>query len=901
MKLRHLLGFAASFAASLTSPAGVTRDSNGWTQVTPSSDSRLVYVSAAGSDTNDGLSPSTPKKTIVAADALIRDGFPDHLLLRRGDTFTVPSGGLGPWKNGRSATEPVVFSYYGTSGARPILKVTNQFIDHGSAVRNYQFYKGLDIYKSNSDPTSGDFANVSGTTAVRFVGGGANLRFEDNRTRFVEIVIQSDAGGTYTNVEFRRNIVVDAWRHDTYTTENKIQGLYLSGANGFLVEENVFDHNGWNETVANAGANQYNHNIYGQQDSRAGGIFRGNIFARAAAHGLQARSGGEIDRNLFVMNAVSFNIGGVAEPSDPAVETWPNYAHDNVVLNGRSMGPYVPGIRSGAVWGIWEDYYIQGASVDGNIVANRLDTGNISAYNGIENMDFGTNISYNWDPTQDTTNPAWPHPGDDLGDYNATIGGTNSTVAYLTRLRERAIGELPWNLTAYAAINYIRAGFNWAPIGGVYNYPGGGSGGTPAITITASDASAAEVSNTGVFTVTASPAPTSALVVNLTRSGTATNNIDYNNLPTTVTIPTSGTATLTVTPINDNLNESSETVILAVAPGTGYTGTGSATVTIADNDPGIVATAGAGFRNTAITSQTGTFTATFYATPSVANIDSVIGLAAIAPAAYTDIAASVRFNSGGTIDARNGGAYAAAASVPYSAGQTYYFRLVVNVTAKTYTIYVTPPGGSQTTLGTNYAFRTEQAGASSINYWTAQVLTPSGSNTNVANMTITTGTGTTQLLSHGTFEPDQATVLVDMTEPYTLGTGPLNKWFGRVGAAASQTTTYMTSGSNHYLQVGNSVNTNGAMQAIVWPGTGAKTLTFKYRGTASYVRVYGANTGATIQKFGSSTTMTLLQTVTNASATAWTNKTATVTLTGSYNYLVIQLRAGDFDDVTLTQ
>lgn len=744
MGLKSCAVLAGLLASALSASAGVTRDTNGWTQITPSADSRLVYVSNAGSDANNGLSPSTPKATIAAANSLIRDGYPDHLLLRRGDTFTLSSG-LGAWKSGRNANEPIVFSYYGTSGARPVVKITNQFIDHGGTVRNFQVFKGVEIYKSNSDPASSDFTGASSTTAMRFVGGGANLRIEDCRIRFLEIVIQSYGSGTYTDVEVRRNIVLDAWVQNSFNADAKMMGMYVSGVNGYLIEENFFDHNGWSEVVANAGANQYNHNIYVQYDNAQGGIMRGNILTRGAAHGLQARSGGEIDRNLFALNAIGFNIGGVGEPTDPDVETWPNFAHDNVVLNGRLMSTVNSNWpRTNAVWGIWEDSFIQGASVDGNIVANRINNGNNASYNGIENMDFGSNISYNWDPSLDMTNPAWPHPGDDLGDYNASIGGSNSTTAYLDTLRNRALGTLPWDLTAYAAINYIRAGFLQPAITGVYAYPGGGA--TPVVTIAATDPSAGEPSNGGQFTLTASPAPSSPITVNLTRTGTASNAVDYQSLPATVTIGTGGTAVVSVTVIDDALVEPTETVILTVATGSGYTpgSPNSATVSITSNDGG--------------------------------------------------------------------------------AGN---------------------------------------------------------------------------LLSYGSFEPNQATVLFDMSNPYTLGGGTMNKWFGRVGSVSSQNTTYQTSGSNHYVTVGGSANTNGCLQAIAWPGSGTRQVSFKYRGGASSVRIYGGNSGNTINKFDGNNTLTLLHTIANTSAASWTTKSVNVALNGSYGYLVIALRGGDFDDVSI--
>ena len=61
--------------------------------------------------------------------------------------------------------------------------------------------------------------------------------------------------------------------------------------------------------------------------------------------------------------------------------------------------------------------------------------------------------------------------------------------------------------------------------------------------------------------------------------------------------------------------------------------------------------------------ETGTFRLEFDATPASTGIDGVIGLSSGPASAYTNLAAIVRFNSTGTIDARNGGAYTAAAAI----------------------------------------------------------------------------------------------------------------------------------------------------------------------------------------------------------------------------------------------
>jgi hypothetical protein len=123
--------------------------------------------------------------------------------------------------------------------------------------------------------------------------------------------------------------------------------------------------------------------------------------------------------------------------------------------------------------------------------------------------------------------------------------------------------------------------------------------------------------------------------------------------------------------------------------------------------------------NGTIPTQTGTFTAEWDATPSTALNNSNVGLSLGPQAAFTGLAIAGRFNPTGQIDARNGGAFTAAAAINYAAGVKYHFRAVVNVPTGTYSIYVTPDGQSEIAIGTNYAFRTEQKGITSIDHWDA--------------------------------------------------------------------------------------------------------------------------------------------------------------------------------------
>jgi hypothetical protein len=112
--------------------------------------------------------------------------------------------------------------------------------------------------------------------------------------------------------------------------------------------------------------------------------------------------------------------------------------------------------------------------------------------------------------------------------------------------------------------------------------------------------------------------------------------------------------------------------------------------------------------------QTGAFEVSFDATPLADNIDAFTGISAATPKEGGDVAAIVRFNEFGTIDARNGGSFKADQKLAYSANMVYRVRMVIDVASRTYSVYVTPPGQPEVNLAKAYAFRSQQAGVKSL-------------------------------------------------------------------------------------------------------------------------------------------------------------------------------------------
>lgn len=116
-----------------------------------------------------------------------------------------------------------------------------------------------------------------------------------------------------------------------------------------------------------------------------------------------------------------------------------------------------------------------------------------------------------------------------------------------------------------------------------------------------------------------------------------------------------------------------------------------------------------------LASQSGTFVLEFDATPLTARQDGVIGVSRNPATSYGHLAAIVRFNTAGFIDARNGVAYTAQTPVPYTANALYHVRMVISVPAHTYSVYVKTGGGLEQAIGLNYQFRAEQHTATLLN------------------------------------------------------------------------------------------------------------------------------------------------------------------------------------------
>jgi hypothetical protein len=415
------------YSLSHTVEAGVTQDVDGWTVVTPSVDTRIVYVSnSVGNDVNDGLSEGSPVQTIARGKTLLRNGYPDWLLLKKGDTWLNEAiGSIGI--SGRSADEPMLFSSYG-AGARPLMR-TDSSVSSGIETvgdGDYLAVVGLEFYAYTRDPDSPDYLpNNTVQSGFRMLKPTNWLLLEDNKFSFYGgNSIQAWPSGIAQNVSLRRNVIMNNYSN----SGSHSQGVFTYKTNNLLIEGNFFYHNGWNhDAIPYATSTIYNRNMY-LSNGNGTTIVRDNIDIDGASGGVQLRTGGTLDNNLFVQNPIAIVVGSNENPAGDVG----GVVHNNVILGTRSIDTQAQGtgitISSNPEAAPYGPSFISDLEVYGNIVAHGTQgTGNITgitlsggASAPFTNTQVHDNVVYNW------SKPTWSDPLDHRA-YGFSLNVASST------------------------------------------------------------------------------------------------------------------------------------------------------------------------------------------------------------------------------------------------------------------------------------------------------------------------------------------------------------------------------------------------------------------------------------------------------------------------------------------
>ena len=287
---------------------------------------------------------------------MIRAGSSDWLLLRRGDTFEQGVS-LGENMLGESPLTPIYIGAYG-DGPRPILEGVG-------AIKNYPrrniVIRDLHLHGKG----------------LKLLGSGKleNLLFEN-------LLLDNASGAVITprRVTIRRCVIKNCHRESPPNPKNKPdtgwareplrnrhQGLFANAVRGLLIEENVLDHNGWEEGYVESGGgpddpqppSMYSHNLYLSTENRDLTV-RSNINARAASQALRDGSGQFYVGNVMIAN----NIGGYSGP-DGGDGNYTTFA-DNVLIHpAAKRGPKI----GGRGWG-WSMKDVAGSQAIRNIFAH---------------------------------------------------------------------------------------------------------------------------------------------------------------------------------------------------------------------------------------------------------------------------------------------------------------------------------------------------------------------------------------------------------------------------------------------------------------------------------------------------------------------------------------------------
>lgn len=394
---------AAGLLAHLTDPGG------GWTAFEPTPDTRMVFVSSSqGDDANDGLSPQQPLQTIANGLAQLRNGHSDWLLLKRGDVWYEPIGGIGAnkLKNGRSMEQPTLIASYGVGGPRPLLKLGDHRaglsvgVNRPHAVQNLALV-GIHFYDEKGDPSSPEFVKDRNkrVAGISWISPGENLLVEDCRFQYLSGgAIQGKSPSrprlpeeTLRNVRIRRCVVDHAW-----SSSGHCQGFFFNKVDGLLLEENVLDHNGYCVETGDL-PTWFNHNVYITIECDKV-VARGNIVARGSTTGIYCRTNGILEDNLCLDNSPSLNLGRIAKfrPGGVTGRIAGNVVIDGLSRRSRRQGDVGggPGIEAGNV-------NMEGAIVERNIVIGSgaehnaafvLSSGGV----GLHNVTVRDNITYGW-------------------------------------------------------------------------------------------------------------------------------------------------------------------------------------------------------------------------------------------------------------------------------------------------------------------------------------------------------------------------------------------------------------------------------------------------------------------------------------------------------------------------
>ena len=279
----------------------------------------------------------------------------------------------------------------------------------------------------------------------------------------------------------------------------------------------------------------------------------------------------------------------------------------------------------------------------------------------------------------------------------------------------------------------------------------GGGGSNSEFSLTANPTSQSIVAGaSGAYTISVSPLNGFTGTVTLNASASNTNVVaSFDNTTitggsgsATLTVSTStstpgGNVTITVTASDTSNNISENISVTAAIQGAAATTGAMVAAESAVSQSGCVSTpTGSNSQRVSFpASPTTGFTATFSVTPSSSSMDAALGFFAPATSNQLSLSNLINFSPAGLILVRDGDSFVSS-GVSYSAGETLQFRLVENLPATTYSLFVTPQGGAEIPLATNLQVPSDQRGATTLGGLGQLVSAPEDATLSVCNFSL---------------------------------------------------------------------------------------------------------------------------------------------------------------------
>ena len=362
----------------------------------------VYYVSSEGDDTNDGLTPETPIKTLSKASSLsLKAG--DSVLFRKGDTFT---GSLSYSNLDGTKENPITFASYGDGDERPVITNGNEILRGGNII-NVQNSSGVVIRDLQVNAYASSSAHNE--TRVTGIGYGVGVAREESYhdIYIVNNVLRAyDFSSEYPDADSNAyGISVGGWDG---TVKESLTGVHILkndvsyfGRVGIIASGTVPDNDDYNRTARKKISDIH---------------IDGNTVHHIGQIGMYIMGGVNctMDRNLVYQTGIATERGGIdGQCGIMYITSEYSVCRYNVVYD-----IYAAGSRFDAM-GIDVDWNTDNITVEYNLCYNCLGDGigtmatqnSIIAHNRIEDSQGATNhnasigvsnyIDRNWPLTEE--------------------------------------------------------------------------------------------------------------------------------------------------------------------------------------------------------------------------------------------------------------------------------------------------------------------------------------------------------------------------------------------------------------------------------------------------------------------------------------------------------------------